>query len=91
MEHADAAALDALGDLLVAIRERDRVRERRPGCFYRNGRALVHFHQDRTGLYADLHDGPEWRRIRVSEPGERDRFLAALDEALRTAAGASHR
>lgn len=83
MVHADAAALDALEELLAAIRERDGVRDRRRGYFYRKGRALVHFHQDPAGLYADLHEGSEWHRLRVSEPEERRRFLAALDAAIR--------
>ena len=82
MEHASAAALDALEELFAAIRQRGGVRERRRGYFYRKGRALVHFHQDPTGLFADLHDGPEWHRLRVSEPAERKRFLAALDKAI---------
>jgi hypothetical protein len=85
MEHAGAAALDALEGLIAAIRQRDDVQERRRGYFYRKGRALVHFHQDQTGLFADLHDGPQWRRLRVSESEERRRFLAALDEAIEKA------
>ena len=85
MEHAGAAALDTLEALFAAIRQRDSVRERRRGYFYRKGRALAHFHQDPTGLFADLHDGPEWRRLRVSEPAERKRFLAALDRAIEKA------
>ena len=82
MEHADAAALDALVELLAAIRERAGVRERRRGYVYRKGKALVHFQRDSAGLFADLHDGPGWRRLRVSEPEERQRFLAALDEVM---------
>lgn len=85
MEHADASALDALEELPAAMRQRDGVRERRRGYFYRKGRALVHFHQDPTGLFADLHDGPEWRRLRVSEPDERRCFLTALDDAIQRA------
>jgi hypothetical protein len=82
MEHAGDAALDALEDLMAAIRQRDGVHDRRRGYFYRKGRALVHFHQDSSEFFADLHDGPEWRRLRVSEPEERKRFLAVLDEAI---------
>ncbi|MGH7050050.1 MAG: hypothetical protein ACREFS_08995 [Acetobacteraceae bacterium] len=82
MEHAGDAELAALEDLMAAIRRRHGVHDRRRGYFYRKGRALVHFHQDPTGLFADLHDGPEWRRLRVSEPEEQRHFLAALDEAI---------
>ena len=83
MEHAGPAALAALDALFVAMRKRAGVADKRAGHFYRKGRALAHFHQDLSGLYADLHDGPEWRRLRVSTQAERRRFLAALDKVLR--------
>ncbi len=82
MEHAKGAALDELEPLFTAIRKRDRVTERRPGYFYRKGKALAHFHQDPLGLYADLHAGAEWHRYRVSASAERKRFLAALDKVV---------
>ena len=85
MEHAGLAALDSLEELLAAIRKREGVRERGRGNFFRKGRALVHFHQDAAGLFADLHDGPEWRRLRVSQPHEQKRFLGALDKAIKRA------
>lgn len=85
MEHAESTALDALEELLVAIRRRPGVQERRRGYFYRKGRALVHFHQDGTGLFADLHEGPGWRRFRVSAPDEQTLFIAELDATIRQA------
>jgi len=84
MKHASPAALDALDSLFAEILMREGVKDRGRGHFYRNGKALAHFHEDPSGLYADLHMGRVWRRLRVSEPDERDRFLAALDDAIPT-------
>jgi hypothetical protein len=82
MKHAGAAALDELSELIAAVRTRAGLREPRPGIFYRKGKAWLHFHEDKTGLFADLRAGAAWERFRVSEPGERQGLLAALDQRL---------
>jgi hypothetical protein len=79
MKHAGAAALDELRDLLAAVRARGGLRL---GIFYRKGKAWLHFHEDKAGLFADLRGGAEWERFRVSDPGEREGLLAAIDRAL---------
>ena len=82
MKHAGPAALDALDDLIVAIRGRGRLKEPRPGIFYRKGKAWLHFHEDKAGLFADLRAGAEWERFRVSDPAERAKLLAMIDRSL---------
>jgi hypothetical protein len=82
MKHAGPAALDALRELITAIRARDGLKEPRPGVFYRKGRAWLHFHEDKAGLFADLRVGAEWKRFRVSEAKERAKLLAVIDRAL---------
>jgi hypothetical protein len=82
MKHAGATALDQLSDLLEAVRTRDGLREPRPGIFYRKGKAWLHFHEDKAGLFADLRTGAEFERFRVSNPGERATLLALIDRAL---------
>jgi hypothetical protein len=82
MKHAGPATLDALDDLITAIRARDGLREPRPGIFYRKGKAWLHFHEDKTGLFADLRAGTEWERFRVSTPEERANLLATIDRSL---------
>jgi hypothetical protein len=82
MKHAGPAALAALNELIAAIRARGGVKEPRPGVFYRKGRAWLHFHEDKAGLFADLRLGAEWERFRVSEPKERAKLLAVIDRAL---------
>ena len=79
MRHAGPAALDALADLIAATRARHGLREPRPGVFYRNGRAWLHFHEDPSGLYADLREGAEWTRFRVSTPAEREALASAIE------------
>ena len=66
MKHAGPATLDALDDLIAAVRARDGLKEPRRGVFYRRGKAWLHFHEDSAGLFADLRPGAEWIRLRVS-------------------------
>jgi hypothetical protein len=80
MKHA--GALDTLNDLLTDLRARSDLVERRPGIFYLRGRAFLHFHEDRAGLFADLRDRSDWRRIPVNGPDERANLLAVVDETL---------
>ena len=82
MKHAGAAALDALAPLLAAVRAiGGGATERSRGVFYVRGRAVLHFHEDAAGLFADARLGaPDgaWTRLRVSTAAERRRFLSAL-------------
>jgi hypothetical protein len=82
MKHAGPAALEALGDLIAAVRAHPGVREPRSGIFYRQGKAWLHFHEDEAGLFADLRAGADWQRFRVSDTGEQAALLAAIDRAL---------
>ena len=82
MKHAGPEALNALGGLLAQIRRREGVVERRPGVFYRKGRAFLHFHEDPSGLHADLRLGAAWERVRVETRAERQALLSRLGEAL---------
>lgn len=82
MKHAGSAALGALGGLLAEIRKRGGLAERSPGVFYRRGRAFLHFHEDPSGLHADIRPQSAWERFRVETKAERQTFLRRLDEAL---------
>jgi len=82
MKHAGSEALSALGGLLDEIRSREGLVERRPGVFYRKGRAFLHFHEDPSGLHADLRLGAAWERLRVETRAERQALLSRLGEAL---------
>ena len=79
MKHAGAGALGALCDLLESLRTRTALVEKRPGIFYLKGKAYLHFHEDPAGLFADLRDGSDWRRLRVNSSDECARLLALVD------------
>jgi hypothetical protein len=82
MKHAGPAALAALDDLIIALRGRGGLKEPRPGIFYRQGKAWLHFHEDKAGLFADLRTGDTWKRFRVSDPAERAKLLTVVDRSL---------
>jgi hypothetical protein len=81
VKHAGAGALDALSDLLESLRTRAPLVEKRPGVFYLKGKAFLHFHEDRAGLFADLRHGDDWQRLPVNSSGERAEVLALVDRS----------
>jgi hypothetical protein len=82
VKHAGAAALEALGKLLEMLRARTALIEKRPGIFYVRGRAFLHFHEDRAGIFADLRHRSDWLRLPVNSAAEREMLLAAVDDCL---------
>src|SRR6201996_1333862 len=66
MNHATAEGLAPLTALLAALRAVPGLVEKRPGVFYRKGKAFLHFHEDPAGLFADVRPAMEWERIEVS-------------------------
>ena len=75
MKHATSATLNAIEPLLRKVRAIDGLDERKRGIFYRKGVALLHFHEDPAGLFADLKVNGVWKRMRVSEREEREALL----------------
>ena len=82
MKHAGTDALGELGELLQKLRNRPGLVERKPGIFYVKGRAFLHFHEDRAGLFADLRQGGDWLRLAVNSRDDRERLLAAVNQTL---------
>jgi hypothetical protein len=82
MRHAGVDALDRLGELIGQLRVRSALREKRPGIFYLKGRAFLHFHEDRDGLFADLRQGGDWQRLPVNDRESCTRLLEGVDRAL---------
>jgi hypothetical protein len=78
MKHATAQSLDRLGPLLAAIRRTGALKERSRGVFYLRSRALLHFHEDPAGLFADLREEADWRRFPVDSRAGREALLARL-------------
>ena len=82
MKHAGSAALDTLEPLLTRLRAIGGLKEKGRGVFYLKSRAFLHFHEDPTGLYADVRapDGADFDRLKLN--GE----AAAMDLVTRAAA-----
>jgi hypothetical protein len=83
MKHATEAALDRLEPLLRSLREVPALREKRRGTFYRGARAFVHFHEDPTGLYADVRFSDEFDRIDVTTTAKQQQLARRIRSALR--------
>lgn len=87
MKHAGSAALARLDDLLTRLRRCGDLVEKRPGVFYRRGRAFLHFHEDPLGLFADLRPGELWDRVPVNDAADRARLLETVERVLAAGSG----
>jgi hypothetical protein len=80
MRHAGDDSLDGIETLLAELRTVPGLVEKKRGVFYRRSKAFLHFHEDPTGMYADvrltLSDGFE--RFRVQTADEQDALLARI-------------
>ena len=84
MKHAGGAALDRLEPLLAEVRAAGGLNEKSRGVFYLKSKAFLHFHEDSTGLYADVRaaDGAAFDRLKVDQPAG----AVALVERVRSLA-----
>ena len=46
--------------------------------FSRRSKAFLHFHEDPSGMYADVRLAAGFERMRVEQPAEQDALLAAI-------------
>ena len=83
MKHASAETLRLLQPLLDELRQLDRLVERTPGAFYLKSKAFLHFHEDASGLYADVKlDLVSFTRLRVTSATERAGLLHEVRRVL---------
>jgi hypothetical protein len=82
MKHAGEEALRRLSDLLDQIRQRQGLREKKLGIFYRKSKSFLHFHEDPAGMFADISSGGNFDRYPVNTMKERQALLAAIDRTL---------
>jgi len=83
MKHASAQTLQQLSDLLDQIRQRQGLKEKKLGIFYRKSKSFLHFHEDPAGLFADISIGEDFNRYPVNTAKEQLALLAAIDRALK--------
>lgn len=80
MKHATPDTLRTLEPLLVELRALDGLVEKRPGAFSHRSRAVLHFHDDPSGIYADvrLPGADDFTRRRVTTRAEQRALLKEL-------------
>ena len=81
MRLARAEALDGLEPFLERLRAVPGLVEKKRGFFYVRSKAFLHFHEDPSGMHADVRLGPEFTRVRAETAEERDALLARIEEA----------
>ena len=83
MKHATATALDQLEPLLERLRELNGLSERKRGIFYHRSKAFLHFHEDPSGLYADVRlAGDDFERFKLDGAKQWEALLEAAAKAV---------
>ena len=78
MKHAGPDTLQALAPLRARLRALPGLVERTPGCFYRGSKAFLHFHDDPSGVHADVKLGAAgFTRMRAQSAQEHEALMAA--------------
>jgi hypothetical protein len=84
MKHAGPNTLAALESLLRHVRQHASLVERTPGSFYRKAKAYLHFHEDPTGIYADVKlNVTGFTRVRATTSQEQAHLLSLIAESLK--------
>ena len=84
MKHAGPRTLARIEPLLEELRARPALREKRPGVFYLKSRAFLHFHDDPSGVFADVRLADEFVRLPVTSRSEQSDLLEQIDDCLST-------
>ena len=83
MKHAGAETIKRLEGLLTELRQRTLLKEKTPGTFYVKSKAFLHFHEDTTGIFADVKlDLQDYSRYRISTAAEQAALLKKIDKCL---------
>jgi hypothetical protein len=85
MKHAGTQALAALAPLLTELRALPGWVERKPCTFYRAGTAMLHFHEDPAGLFADLKQDGRFVRWPVNTRAQQRAVWVAARDMLQSA------
>lgn len=82
MKHAGNQTLDSIEPLLGKIRALAGLTERKRGIFYRDSSAVLHFHEDPAGVFADLKQGGEFIRYPANSERQHRALVARLRRLL---------
>jgi len=78
MKHAGPQSLDRIEPLLQEIRGVPGLTEKSRGVFYKSARAFLHFHEDPSGMHADVRVADDFERYRVESPEEQQALLSLI-------------
>ena len=84
MRHAGPSTLARIEPLLAELRARGVLRERRPGVFELKSRAFLHFHDDPSGVFADVRLSDDFVRMPVTTRSQQSDLLERIDACLET-------
>lgn len=82
MKHAGPGTLARIAPLLAQLRARAVLSEKRPGVFYLGSRAFLHFHDDPTGIFADVRLAEDFVRVPVTSSSQQSDLLERIDGCL---------
>lgn len=85
MKHAGPATLLRILPLLEELRARPVLDEVRPGVFQLRSRAFLHFHDDPSGIFADVRLAEGFVRLPVTTRSQQSDLLERIDECLSAA------
>ena len=91
MRHAGPDTLARIEPLLEELRAREVLRERRPGLFELRSRAFLHFHDDPSGIFADVRLGADFVRMPVTTRSQQSDLLERIDDCLSSVASRPRR
>jgi hypothetical protein len=78
MRHAISETLEEIEPLLERLRSVPGLVEKKPGIFYRESKAFLHFHEDPSGLHADIRFEEEFERVRAETDVAREALMARV-------------
>jgi hypothetical protein len=84
MKHAGPSTLARISPLLEELRARAVLREQRPGVFSLKSHAFLHFHDDPSGIFADVRLADEFVRLPVTSSSQQSDLLERIDDCLST-------
>ena len=85
MKRAGSSTLARISPLLEELRAQSALYEKRPGVFYLNSREFLHFHDDPSGVFADVRLAQRFVRLQVTTQSQQSDLLEQIDECLSTA------
>jgi len=78
MKHAGPESLDRIEQLLHEIRGVPGLTEKARGVFYKKSKAFLHFHEDPSGMHADVRLADDFVRYRVESAEEQQALLSLI-------------